>query len=197
MNTPEISSPEKESTSSQETKELAPVHVMVDIETLDTTPTAVILSIGACTIEVEEPRDRELFYYPCKLEQPNRTIGPDTLEWWVKQVQSGNPLPIGNLYLAEVLGKFGQWLYSLPGPPIMWSKGTDFDIVILRNAMEQLGHRIPWKYNHVRDMRTIKKLFPLDTEFPFVGTPHNALDDAINQALYLQRSSNFHRFALA
>jgi inhibitor of KinA sporulation pathway (predicted exonuclease) len=69
----------------------------------------------------------------------------------------------------------------------LWCKGTDFDVPILNNVCKQYGIIPTWKYSAVRDFRTAKKLFPHIEADPFVGAPHNALDDAINQALHLRK----------
>ena len=62
------------------------IHIMVDIETYDTKPTAVILSIGACVVtDPGQNYYRELD----PTTQTYRTVSDSTKEWWAKQ-----PMPI-------------------------------------------------------------------------------------------------------
>jgi len=69
---------------------------------------------------------------------------------------------------------------------IAWANGTDFDISIIKDALKQCGFGTPWRYNNVRDYRTLAKLFPQIQRPTFVGEKHNALADAINQAEHLK-----------
>ena len=64
------------------------MHLMIDLETLATTPDAAILTIGACKFD---PRSNDIdatFYERIQLdsqENYDRTINEDTLAWWSKQ----------------------------------------------------------------------------------------------------------------
>lgn len=166
------------------------VNVMVDIETLDVKSTAVILSIGACTIE--QFTKAITFYEEIDpASQSNRSISQSTVDWW--KTQSGYPGK-GIRSLKAVLTSFSRYLSSLRAEPIIWCKGTDFDTAILANAFAEHGMEVPWKYNAVRDFRTLKKLFPVS-----VGpnpTPHNALADALHQSAELRQCSIVHGFML-
>lgn len=154
------------------------VHIMVDIETLDTEPSAVILSIGACTIQDKNCQE---FYCEVHAEsQPTRTRSIDTINWWSQQpaeLYPGN----GVLMLEDVLMEFRSWIYNLGGRPIIWTKGIDFDPKILAHAYKQFGAEVPWKYNDVRDFRTLKKMLEPHIPYPKNTNPHNALADAKHQ----------------
>lgn len=166
------------------------INVMVDIETLDIKSTAVILSIGACTIE--DFTEAVTFYEEIDPgSQPTRTQSQATIDWW--KTQSGYP-DGGIRSLKAVLTSFSRYLSSLRAEPIIWCKGTDFDVQILANAFAEHGMEVPWKYNAVRDFRTVKKLFPVN-----IGpnaTPHNALADALHQSAELRQCSIVHGFML-
>jgi hypothetical protein len=157
---------------------------MVDIETLDTEETAVILSIGACLV----PRTTCQFYVECEqgLGQLNRTISQSTLDWW--NTQPVGLKPNGHDLLIDSLTWFSHWLTQLPGKPIIWAKGIDFETKILANAYKMYGLPVPWKYNDVRDFRTLKKVFisVLGDSIPENAQPHNALADAKHQADVLE-----------
>lgn len=145
-------------------------HVMVDIETLDVTPSAVILSIGACMMD---PYGEKFYIELARDTQWLRTASKSTQEWWDQQ---GN-MPHGTMHIETALLQFSAWLASLGGEPIIWCKGTDFDISILTHAYRWLRLDVPWKYNNVRDCRTVFKLAGFKPE----KANHNALTDAIVQ----------------
>lgn len=149
-------------------------HVMVDIETYDTKPSAVILSIGADVILGSGE-----FYQELDIStQYERTASIATKEWWAKQ---GNPPIHGTVTLHDALTNFATFLAVLPSEPIIWCKGTDFDVAILTHAYQALYRSVPWKYNNVRDCRTVFKLAGINPP----KASHNALEDAIMQSDYL------------
>jgi hypothetical protein len=151
------------------------VHVMVDIETYDVAPSAVILSIGATEISLGGT-STPYFYTELDINtQFERTKSIDTMNWWAKQ---GNPPINGSLNIIDALGEFSSWLARFKKTPIIWCKGTNFDVVILTHAFNQFSIPIPWKYNNVRDCRTVFKIAGITPK----KAGHNALDDAIAQA---------------
>lgn len=155
--------------------------VMIDIETFDTAATAVILSIGAVRMDMESLSviPDQVFYVEVdaqKQVQLGRTRSKDTIDWWLQQ--GGCPCK-GEVELLFALQNLADWIE--PDTEI-WCKGTDFDTQILGNAYKQLYLQVPWKYNAVRDCRTIFKTFKID--WPTANT-HNALEDAKNQATQL------------
>ena len=166
------------------------VNVMVDIETLDTERTAVILSIGACTMA---PFTGALTFYEeiMIVGQENRTQSQGTIDWW--KTQSNYPGQ-GIRTLPAVLTSFSRDISSLRAEPIIWCKGTDFDTAILSHAYKQFDMEVPWKYNSVRDFRTMKKLFPVH----MVSNPnaHHALGDALHQAMELKEMCAKYSFVL-
>jgi len=153
-------------------------HFMVDIETLDTQPSAVILSIGVVCLQ-----DEMTFYAELNpVFQQTRTVSESTVEWWKKQ--GNKPEGREELYLALI--NLSQYFGRYISAPIIWSKGTDFDVAILAHAYRQYALPVPWAYSNVRDFRTLKKLHPQlhYTENP---NPHNALADAVCQARQLHQ----------
>jgi DNA polymerase III epsilon subunit-like protein len=160
----------------------AKIHIMVDIETLDVTPSAVILSIGAVTMP-QDGAEQENYYVECNEDQPGRTVSQDTIDWWKKQ--SSEIYPKGTVYLRHCLLNFRNFIFAQRSDPVIWCKGTDFDVAILSHAFKQYDIPIPWKYNAIRDMRTLKKV----SVYGFLGqnpVAHNALEDARHQAKELQ-----------
>lgn len=162
--------------------------VMIDIETLDTAPTAVILSVGAVRFNLDEPQflgEQFVRYIDIASSQAHyRTISGSTVEWWMKQsddarakITSGvrSPMP-------EVLGALVEFIGDADR---VWGNGADFDNVIVNSACKAAGIR-PWKYYANSCYRTLKNLYPEVEKPKFEGTAHDALADAVNQALHLQ-----------
>ena len=149
---------------------------MLDIETLDTVPTAKILSLGAVDVYGEADWYAEFGHY-----QYGRTVSTETLEWWQQQ----RAMPNGSENLKAGLQRFYDW-YKEQAFTEVWCKGTDFDFVILRDAFKGADVPIPWEYNQVRDLRTLMKLFP-ECKLAFRNRiQHHALADAAHQAYQLQ-----------
>ena len=145
---------------------------MVDIETYDVKPSAVILSIGATVITAPN----NTFYKELDpTTQFERTVSLATKEWWSKQPM---PIPIGPTYLYDALTEFARWIKSFNTEPVIWCKGTDFDVAILTHAYNSLHLPVPWKYNNIRDCRTVFKIAGWEAK----KADHNALQDAIDQA---------------
>jgi exodeoxyribonuclease VIII len=70
------------------------------------------------------------------------------------------------------------------GCKAFWSHGATFDLVIIEDVLRQLGKPAPWNFWQLRDTRTIFDL-GLDPDMPKGGL-HNALEDAIRQAVGVQ-----------
>lgn len=156
------------------------IHIMVDLETYDTKPTAVILSIGAVVIvDPIQSYYRELD----PTTQTYRTVSDSTKEWLSKQPM---PLPVGPYSLYAALSGFTAWIKSFNREPVIWCKGTDFDVAILANAYQQMYLLVPWKYNNIRDCRTMFKVAQWEPK----KANHNALQDASDQAIDLLGALN-------
>ncbi|MWP48585.1 MULTISPECIES: 3'-5' exonuclease [unclassified Gilliamella] len=153
--------------------------VIIDIETLDTKPTAIILSIGAFafdrfnlneTLETIEMVMVEISgcysdHHLCmscdltdQLFYSNRTVSNETLEWWRSQVDKKNiSLEPGYSHLEEALkkliSKINEWKKINPDIAFYF-RGTNFDPIILENAFNEYSLQTPWLYYQVRDVRT-------------------------------------------
>ena len=171
-------------------------NVMVDIESLSTTPQCAILSIGACTFD--NLGLAEEFYCNVSIAD-HREVEPSTLLFWFDQVKQGIdcPLVVDALPLKEVLLTFETWLIDHADRDFqIWANGITFDISALEDAWRQtLGTKpLPWKYNSMRDARTVYKLLdPTKSLQPPLNIhKHHALEDAKWQAEYLIKILNHH-----
>lgn len=162
--------------------------IMLDLETLGTSPGSAILAIGA--VHFCEGQIFTNFYQRIDLKsciEVGLQIDPQTVLWWLKQ-PDGPRLEISNpgTPIREVLKTFQAWVFGLgefEGVEV-WGNGAAFDNVLLSVAFEKCGILRPWKYSNDRCYRTVKNIFP-NSELARDGTHHNALDDARSQAMHL------------
>lgn len=165
--------------------------IMVDLETLDTRPTGIILSIGACRVNWLTGEIDDHFYRVISVEscvKAGLTESSATRSWWDKQSEEARKVFTDpNVPLAVALAEFRGYLqkYNL-NKVRLWGNGSDFDNVLLANAYEALNSNAPWRFYNNRCFRTVRKCFAhLIQEPEREGTHHNALDDAIFQATIL------------
>lgn len=167
-------------------------HMMVDLETLDTRPSTVVLSIGAV---VFDPSD-DVFhsqYWRCTWQDQldaGRTVSESTIRWWLKQSDEARAALDGDRApLSIVLGELGS-LYRGHGCERLWARGASFDISILEHAYG--AQNLPWRYNAPRDCRTFDDLLPPNfaDDIP-AGVAHNALEDAIWQARIVHKALRY------
>lgn len=175
---------------------------MVDIETLSTRPDATIVSVGAILFDpfecdtVAALMDGHTFYRTVDREsQPKSHVCPDTLAWWDRQSETAraqlliNPQPVA-LVLQE-LHNFLCFRQGQTHPPAheLWANGPNFDCVILESAYRNYSpFKLPIPFMRQYDVRTVKELAWRHGNKPHitVGVAHNALDDCVQQALYVQ-----------
>lgn len=172
--------------------------IMMDLETIDTSPTAAILSIGAVQFDPEAGLGRR-FYTALKTDEQlvdGRTYSQRTLKWWSEQSEEARKvfsdpeaklLYAGLMAFSEYCAKVCDGLGYRDAKLEMWGNGADFDCVILGSAYDTAGLSRPWSYGGNRCYRTLKNIAPnlqAGGGFEREGTHHNALDDAIYQAQY-------------
>lgn len=164
--------------------------IMIDLETLGVRDDCVVTQIAAVHFKIDPFEVVSIFdkYISVQSSLDNgQTIDAETLLWWVRT----NPVKLGYFlnrqkeeYPASLaLTKLMHWV---PGDVPIWSRGTDFDIGILKNMCRRYDIHVPWRYNLVRDFRTVHDLFSESTPEGIVNpNPHDALSDAIYQVALL------------
>jgi hypothetical protein len=140
--------------------------VVVDLETLDISPSAVILTIGAVmfdinTIDVlDRPREdnrREMHLHlenRAQMLNLGRTVTPSTIQWWTKQDEEAKKAIFCDASKYLTLKNALLQLTEFIGDKKVYFRGTDFDGAILEHAYQQCELKAPWKYNAKRDIRT-------------------------------------------
>lgn len=186
----------------------APVrNVVVDLETLAKKENAAILSIGLVEVDLTAGFIGSTLYVELDLAQSQRygfDLDADTVMWWMQQSDEAKqlfarcnekdalPVPAALMQVSEfILGEPADEDYGeVPNPRVnLWGNGSSFDNVILRNAYDRCGITPPWAFWRDRDLRTAKDMVEALTGKAFTkrvpGVPHNALEDAVAQAMDL------------
>lgn len=169
--------------------------LMLDIETLDTTPQAVAIQIG---VAIFDPKTGDIestaaFYVPLDEQQrAGRTISVDTLEWWLDSDRAATFQRLMTVSRDKGLSRlqgFLEWLVLDPKntPERVWTNGN-FDEPILRSLVRTMlpGTKIPWGFWNVYDLRTLKRVAALPKNFAG-PTPHDAVEDCVKQVAELMQ----------
>ena len=168
---------------------LSMAHLMIDIETLGTTPDAHILTIAAQSFDPLQ-RDWLGSHYYARVDfenQENRRIEQGTLEWWATQKESQSEAfaEHDRIPLDQALAGLGRLIWQSKR---IWTNGSNFDMTILEDAYKSYNIALPWQYFHVRDARTIYSLVPTLNKYP---ASHHALEDCRRQIQLLWDSLEY------
>ena len=165
------------------------MHLMIDIETLSTSPNAAVASIGIAAFDMEGIH--EVHYTRVDWQADSAAGGdvePGTVAWWLAQSEEARKELTAKGRRAPKLAC--EWLNDIVKnvePGNVWANGPEFDLVILSQMFKRYGMNFPvpfWKWQSLRTA----KLFgpdPQSIEYPTELVGHNALDDAVKQAIYV------------
>lgn len=165
--------------------------VMLDLETLATSPDSVILTFGAVKFNpftTEQEIETGLYFRIDVDEQIElgRHVDSGTVDWWGQQSDEVREEALGE-HDRVSLEKFTRELNRfVVGADRIWAQGPVFDIVILENLYRQLHKPAPWPYYTIRDSRTLLKALG-DTRTAGAML-HNALADCVSQAQAIQQA---------
>ena len=166
------------------------MHGTIDLETIDVTPTATVLSLGAIKFspfDSSEPHSE--LYIKIDIDEQDalgRTTSDSTLEWWSKQNKKVREEAFdqkGCMSVNDTLKQINKWMV---GVDVLWGQGYGFDMTILENMYRSVGVPIPWNFWQVRDSRTLFKCCKEDPRKSMQTDLHNALADAYFQAKSIQ-----------
>jgi hypothetical protein len=166
--------------------------VMLDIETLDTLPESVILTIGAVKFDPFSNKIGDGLYIKPDVDEQTakgRTINEDTLNWWMNQAEDVREEALSMDDRISVEEMYRQLNRFLVGVDNVWAQGPVFDMVIMANIYRQYGWPTPWQYWQVADSRTLFKVHG-DPRVKGKAGLHNALEDCISQAGAVQQIYN-------
>ena len=174
------------------------MHLMIDFETLDTAPSAAVVSLGATFFLKHKVLKSK--YWEFNLDdqfKQGRTVSESTLRWWFGQSEAArkplmpkSDVEIGDLWLLdEFVEDFIAWAEAhLKAHKTnwkglnVWGNGACFDPPLLDNIIRSQGKEIPYVFWQVICYRTFDKMFKIKNLVEREGTHHNAMDDAIYQA---------------
>jgi DNA polymerase III epsilon subunit-like protein len=170
---------------------MALTDVMIDLETLDVTPTSTILTIGAVKFDpfgddLNEPTCIK-FYTRVDIDSCDRiglTVSQSTLDWWAQQSKEAQDEAFGSEDRVDIVSAFEQLYKFCWGAKRVWSHGAGFDIPICEHVFKKIGKAIPWQFWEVRCTRTLFDI-GINPQRPPV-LKHHALEDAWNQAVGVQ-----------
>jgi hypothetical protein len=149
--------------------------IMIDIESLDTSPNCVILTIGAVRFDpkgmgvIEKLELRPMIEE--QTEKFNRVINEDTLRWWSTQSEDAMEEAMGDRDRISFKDCMEQLYKFCWNRRAVWSNGASFDVV----AMES-------------DTRTLYEIAGVSLKDKKYGTSttHKAVEDAEHQAIVVQ-----------
>lgn len=164
--------------------------LMIDLETLGTTPESPIVAIGAVLFDKSTGETGSEFEAVINFSSAcsGRKIDPSTVAWWLGQSDEARKRILrGNFKMRDALTQLADFInMHTNGDVYPWGNGATFDISMLENCYQQYGLIIPWKFWAVRDCRTVEHLSELDKRtFERDGVHHSALDDAKHQVKYI------------
>ncbi len=165
--------------------------IMIDLETLATSPNASVLTIGAIRFDpfnndIDSPTCEKL-YLKVDLDSCDELgleVNDDTIAWWGQQSKEAQDEAFsaeGRIHIREAFDKLYKFCW---GAKRVWSHGASFDTVICENIFRKLNKACPWSFWQVRCTRTLFDI-GIDPKRPPV-LKHHALEDAWNQAVGVQ-----------
>jgi hypothetical protein len=170
-------------------------HIMIDIESLDTTPDCVILTIGVVLFDPKGTGIIErLELRPTVEDQTeiyDRSINEDTLRWWSEQSPEALEEALGDngrMPLKECMEILYKFCWNRDA---VWSNGASFDVVVMENAFRQTSDKpnpIPWPFWSIRDTRTLYDIAGVKLKDGGHTTSHKAVEDAERQAIVVQKA---------
>lgn len=179
--------------------------VVIDLETLDTAETAVVVTISAIKfnrfggiVELCNQGCSEFSQYINVTEQliNGRTTSGGTLEWWRNQSDEAKRSLLNSAEVEPVGEALKDLTVFIDGCQL-FSRGTDFDFKILADMFKQLDMKVPWKFNQVRDVRTYIDAFTggesgyiKDAKIPDWIVNHDSLHDCYRDAIQMNMARN-------
>ena len=177
------------------------LEAMIDLETLDTRPSAVVLSVGLVIWETmyNPPSDalsydiRERFMRVLNMEEQftrGRTVSQSTFLWWQRQdpmarAEAFHPVrqPCAQVLteLRDCVDKYADLSVGDTGINAFWASPVAFDLPIWEDLAMTFSNFVPWRYNQRYDVRTVVREANLSVreheDSTLVGTPHTPVYD--------------------
>lgn len=166
--------------------------VMLDLETLASSPNAAIIQVCATMFD---PVKEEVGPSLVLDVSPARSaeIDLETIIWWMdpNKAEAARRVflqPRGRETEISAVTKLTTFLqdHSDTDRLIVWGNGANFDPVLLECLYRRTGIRVPWKFYNVHCFRTVKNRSKRRLAAPpFNGVKHDPKDDNLYQIQYL------------
>lgn len=167
-------------------------HLMIDLETLSTAPTAAVTQLGWCLFDPErgEPDlGHSVVHLNVEVQmREGLTVDWSTVSWWMTQDEAARRLLVSTTdrhYPSAALARLDEavdWT-RVSG---VWSHGATFDLVILESLYRKAGRKTPWGFRDARDTRTLlwaaERTAGRRVLWPHNPVKHSAEADAVCQA---------------
>lgn len=160
--------------------------IMIDLETLDTTPRSKVLSIAAQQFDEGGPIGECMYLRPHLSVQDRwgRTTSETTMMFWWGQPASVRDEQLSPLDRVPVRTCLAELANYCAGARFVWAKSPSFDLVILEDLARDAEVQLPRWYQKQRDLRTLLALVGLPSDWappkPPEGRdwrPHDPVDD--------------------
>lgn len=165
--------------------------IMIDLETVDTKPSAGILSVSAVPFDIESGRTYHLPYYDMldihKQIDCGRSMSLDTMLWWTKQNEKARKEAFsGFKKLHHSLADLRLFIKEKCSDEVrVWANSPSFDLAILKNAIESQKDFYEadsfWEYWQERDVRTYIDFHREDIANLHIETTHLPDQDCLDQ----------------
>ena len=158
------------------------IETMIDIETLDTGPRAVVLSAAVVTFTQEEGSkdSRSVTFDIDRQLAKGRTISESTLTWWMSQSDEARHMAFGGPR-TDIYSGLHRLADGVTPGSAHWANSPSFDMTILGSLYEDFDIKVPWPYWACRDVRTLKDLAQIEDDWkpsePISGVAHDPVYD--------------------
>lgn len=165
---------------------------MIDIETGDKDRyNSPILSVGFCKFDPcsnADPADARYWKLDIDAQlEVGRDFTDDTLEWWAKQDKAVRDETFDDKSRIPLADFYKEFNKLMVGVQRIWAQGIDFDLGNLHSLAQQTGNHINWQFWQQMDSRTAFNLMPSDPRKSLEFDAHNAMADALAQAVCIQQ----------
>lgn len=170
--------------------------IMIDIETLDTVPSAAIVQVAIVEFNSKTARIGSIYFANIKDDcygNISRTESEQTLKWWEAKKEQYQEIQSHTINLDECVKAIELFFKCINGNEhIVYANPPGFDLTILKDVFSQYDLKIPWNPWNERCLRTMKKQYPeLIENIQFEGKKHNAIDDCLHQIKQVVAIENF------
>ena len=161
---------------------------MIDIETLGTEPGCAVIQVGAVQMGDDYAPLPGTDFQENVLWKGDGfgEIDPGTLRWWLQQDERARSMVFSQVHAKKPARVCAELVDYLRDADELWADGPQFDLLHLRMMFKRCGVAWPWSHRVERCFRTLKRISGVEPN-PFMGVPHIALDDALNQSWHLAK----------